>query len=237
MRSIFRPGHARGKRQRAANDLCHGMPLTHFVGTANAGLRGKRLSGWPVRNQMTRETSFRKNPSNRRTNPARKSRGIHDLLLPLATREMHSATNHRNRASFRITIAGLYNRPTQRRLCSSDLPDFLSVPSCPLWLKLPLSFLSGPGVDGVPGKPGLAFWGGMTCDVGNPRRFHLSPHPSIRNLKELHNSSPGLTKIPTLDQRLSAVRYCFPDSGDDARCPRSRRFQYPSPSPTHPRLA
>jgi hypothetical protein len=40
MHSIFRPGHARGKRQRAANDLCHGMPLRNFVDTANAGLRG-----------------------------------------------------------------------------------------------------------------------------------------------------------------------------------------------------
>jgi hypothetical protein len=49
MQSIFRPGHARGKRQSAANDLCHGMPLRNFVDTADAGLRGnKRLSGWPV---------------------------------------------------------------------------------------------------------------------------------------------------------------------------------------------
>jgi len=52
---------------------------------------------------MTRETSLRKKPSNSRMNPPRKSRGIHDLLLPLATKEMHSAINHRNRASFRIT--------------------------------------------------------------------------------------------------------------------------------------
>jgi len=35
MHSIFRPGHARGKGQRAANDLCHGMPLKNFVDTAN----------------------------------------------------------------------------------------------------------------------------------------------------------------------------------------------------------
>jgi hypothetical protein len=53
--------------------------------------------------QITRETSFRKKPSNSKTNPPRKSRGIHDLLLPLATREMHSAINHMNKASFRIT--------------------------------------------------------------------------------------------------------------------------------------
>ena len=46
-------------------------------------------------------------------NPPRKSRGIHDLLLPLATREMHSAINHMNKASLRITIAGLYNRQTR----------------------------------------------------------------------------------------------------------------------------
>jgi hypothetical protein len=59
---------------------------------------------------MIRETSFRKKPSSRRTNPPRKSLGIHDLLLPLATSEMHSVTNHRNKASLRITIAGLYNR-------------------------------------------------------------------------------------------------------------------------------
>src|SRR5689334_17182708 len=107
MHSIFRPGHARGKRQSAAKHLCRGMPPRNFVDTANAGLRGKRFSGWPVRNQMTRETSFRKNPSNRRTNPARKSRGIHDLLLPVATREMHSAINHTSKASFRITYSGL----------------------------------------------------------------------------------------------------------------------------------
>jgi hypothetical protein len=60
--------------------------------------------------QMTREISFRKKPSNSRMNPPRKSRGIHDLLLPLATREMHSAINHKNRASFRITEEGLYNQ-------------------------------------------------------------------------------------------------------------------------------
>jgi hypothetical protein len=46
-------------------------------------------------------------------NPPRKSRGIQDLLLPLATSEMHSATNHRNNASFRITNAGLYSRQTR----------------------------------------------------------------------------------------------------------------------------
>jgi len=63
---------------------------------------------WPVnKNQMTRETSLRKKPSNRRMNPPRKSRGIHDLLLPVATREMHSAMNHTSKASFRITNAGL----------------------------------------------------------------------------------------------------------------------------------
>jgi hypothetical protein len=67
MHSIFRPGHARGKRQRAANHLCHGMPLSNFGDTANAGLLGnKRFSGWPVKNQMTRETSLRKKPSNSR---------------------------------------------------------------------------------------------------------------------------------------------------------------------------
>jgi hypothetical protein len=55
--------------------------------------------------QIIRETSFRKKPSNRRTNPPRKSLGIHDLLLPLATSEMHSAINHKNKASLRITIA------------------------------------------------------------------------------------------------------------------------------------
>src|SRR4051794_15303203 len=60
--------------------------------------------------QITRETSFRKKPSSRRTNPPRKSRGIQDLLLPLATRETHSAINHKNKASLRITIAELYNR-------------------------------------------------------------------------------------------------------------------------------
>jgi hypothetical protein len=38
-------------------------------------------------------------------NPPRKSLGIHDLLLPLATRETHSAINHKNKASLRITIA------------------------------------------------------------------------------------------------------------------------------------
>jgi hypothetical protein len=59
---------------------------------------------------MIRETSFRKKPSSKRTNPPRKSRGIQDLLLPLATSEMQSAINHRNKASLRITIAGLYNR-------------------------------------------------------------------------------------------------------------------------------
>jgi hypothetical protein len=52
---------------------------------------------------MIRETSFRKKPSNRRTNPPRKSRGIQDLLLPLATSEIHSATNHKSKASLRIT--------------------------------------------------------------------------------------------------------------------------------------
>jgi hypothetical protein len=117
MHSIFRPGHARGKRQTAANHLCHGMPLRNFADTASAGPRGKCLSVWPVKSQMTRDTSLRKKPSNRRINPPRKSRGIHDLLLPLATREMHSATNHRNRASFRITELGLYNWQTQ----NSDL--------------------------------------------------------------------------------------------------------------------
>jgi hypothetical protein len=58
-------------------------------------------------NQRTRETSLRKKPSNRRMNPPRKSRGIQDLLLPVATREMHSAINHMNKASFRITYPGL----------------------------------------------------------------------------------------------------------------------------------
>lgn len=72
-------------------------------------------------------------------NPPRKSRGIQDLLLPLATSETHSATNHMSKASFRITIAGLYNRQTHESdffqrliragiLCSAghglDLCDF-----------------------------------------------------------------------------------------------------------------
>ena len=54
---------------------------------------------------MIRETSFRKKPSNSRTNPPRKSRGIQDLLLPLATSEMHSAINHMSKASLRIISA------------------------------------------------------------------------------------------------------------------------------------
>src|SRR5579871_623184 len=51
-------------------------------------------------NQMTREISLRKKPSNRRMNPPRKSRGIHDLLLRMATTE-HSATNHMSKAGLR----------------------------------------------------------------------------------------------------------------------------------------
>jgi hypothetical protein len=54
---------------------------------------------------MTRDMSFRKKPSNRRMNPPRKSRGIQYLFLPVATNEMHSAINHMNNASFRITRA------------------------------------------------------------------------------------------------------------------------------------
>jgi len=85
-------------------------------------------------NQMTREISLRKKPSNRRMNPPRKSRGIHDLLLPVATTEMHSATNHRNKASFRITNAGLYNPQTDdsdlfHRLNSvASGPEFYAAP-------------------------------------------------------------------------------------------------------------
>jgi hypothetical protein len=69
---------------------------------------------------MTRETSLRKKPSNSRMNPPRKSRGIHDLLLPLATTEMHSATNHKNKASFRITIADYIAANTPQRYVSAS---------------------------------------------------------------------------------------------------------------------
>ena len=87
----------------------------------NCDLRFFVLVRWPVKrveasNQIIRETSFRKKPSNRSTNPPRNSLGIHDLLWPLATRETHSAINHKNKASLRITIAD-YIAANIRRRC------------------------------------------------------------------------------------------------------------------------
>jgi hypothetical protein len=79
------------------------MPLKNFLWVPPTQVR----QHMPFQeNQMTREISLRKKPGNRGMNPPRKSRGIHDLLLPMATIEMHSATNHMNKAGFRSLMRG-----------------------------------------------------------------------------------------------------------------------------------
>ena len=67
-------------------------------------------------------------------NPPRKSRGIQDLLLPVATKEMHRAINHMSKASLRITRAD-YTTGKHATVISfivstgsSELPEFYAAP-------------------------------------------------------------------------------------------------------------
>jgi hypothetical protein len=120
--------------------------------------------------QIIRETSFRKKPSNRRTNPPRNSLGIHDLLLPLATRETHSAINHKNKASLRITIADY----TAGRVCFSDRAIFRSADH----RSFPLLFSASPRLGGEVWVC-LSRFPAMTCDVGDSGDLPgVARHPS-----------------------------------------------------------